>query len=461
MIRSSRHFIILVVITVVVVGVLMAPRRNEWFAIMRDDDKQAQLIEQLESRLAHDPNDPDLLATLARSYAELHNNQRAAELLLRYIAVRPDDGEAYAQLADTYKNMSDQTRRIAMLQRSLSLKPSLSRAKELAELYRDNRQTDSELALLSQYELKMTLQSGLLLRLAQLHVAHGEQDAALRVLMRPEILTASNRQPALGQDERLYLASLLSDAGRSAEAVRLGKQWILQWHEPWLADKLLRNVVRYAPVADASELAEAVAVLHPELRFFLVNELAKVGAPQVAERLLATWSQANPSPSLNELAAFLGACRALNEPGIVWQAFAGVLSRHAPDGVVTRYSQAIAAVFGIGSLAPFWPYLPQSIYQSSPLLAAQLAFQEHDLALTRRLLDRVDLSVALSADRRMWLELLTAVAQPAEVVAALHNRQLRGSLPRELMAKYAVMAGELGLDTEYRAALTDLRHVSP
>ena len=78
-----------------------------------------------------------------------------------YIAVRPDDGEAYAQLADTYKNMSDQTRRIAMLQRSLSLKPSLSRAKELAELYRDNRQTDSELALLSQYELKMTLQSGL------------------------------------------------------------------------------------------------------------------------------------------------------------------------------------------------------------------------------------------------------------------------------------------------------------
>ena len=456
MINSARHFILLVVITVVAVGVLMAPRRTEWFAIMRDDDKQAQLVELLESRLDRSPNDANLLATLGRSYAELGNDRRAAELILRYIAIRADDSEAYAQLADIYKRTHDQTQRIAMLQRSLVLKPNLSRAMELAGLYRDNQQPDDELALLSHYESEVTLESGLVLRLAKLYVARGERDSALHVLMRPEVLAAP-RQPLRGQDERLYLASLLVDVGRSAEAVRLGKQWIEQWREPWFAGQLVRSVVPHAPVTDASELAETVAALHPELRFYLVGELAKMGAGPVADALLANWSQTNPSPSMNELAAFLTMCRQRNEPGIVWQAFAGVLRRHAPDDVIARYGEAIAAEFGIGALAPFWSYLPQSVYQASPLLAARLAFQEHDLPLTRRLLDKVDLSVAGRSDRQMWLDLLTAVAPPAEVFSALHNRQLSGSLPRDLIAKYAVIAGELGLDTEYRAALANLR----
>jgi tetratricopeptide (TPR) repeat protein len=451
---SARRFIVLVIVTVVAVAVLMAPRRAEWLAIMRDDDQQAQIIAMMEPRLARNGDDPDTLATLGRAYGEIGNHQRAAELLERYIALRPDDADAYARLADLYKS-TDQDKRIAMLQGSLALRPQLSRALELADLYRDSQRTDEERALLSRYQSEPTLESGLLPRLARLHVDNGDRQGALRVLMRPDILTAKPR-PMQGQDERLYLAELLVGSGRSAEAVQLGRRWIVQWHEPWLADRLLRSVALHAPPADAAELAEAIVDLHPEIRFFLAHGLAQLGAAAVARHMLATWSQANPTPSINEIGAFMSACRDQGEQGIVWQAFAEVLKRHAPNDVIMFYSEAIVAEYGIGALAPFWSSLPQAMIEGRPLLAARLAFHEHDPVLTRWLLDRVDLRTIGASDKRAWIDLLTAIASPSEVFAVLRDRRGNGRLPRDLMARYARSAAELGHDGEYRAALGDL-----
>src|ERR1700751_2715400 len=96
------RFILLVIAVVSATAALMAPGRDEWLAMMRDEDKQAQIITLLEPRLARNGNDIGLLATLGRSYAEIGNYPRAIELLGRYVALRPDDGEAYAKLADLY-----------------------------------------------------------------------------------------------------------------------------------------------------------------------------------------------------------------------------------------------------------------------------------------------------------------------------------------------------------------------
>jgi hypothetical protein len=276
--------------------------------------------------------------------------------------------------------------------------------------------------------------------------------------MRPEVLTAATR-PMQGQDERLYLAELLVEAGRSADAVQLGKRWIVQWHEPWLADRLLRSVALHAPPADASDLAEAIVTLHPEVRFFLANGLAKMGAGAVARHILATWNRANSTPSMNEISAFMSACRDQGEPGIVWQSFAEVLKHHAPHDVITRYSEAIVAEYGIGTLAPFWSNLPQAVIEGRPLLGARLAFHEHDPVLTRWLLDRVDLRTIETSDRQIWIDLLTAIASPSEVFAVLHDRRSSGRLPRELMATYARAAAGLGHEGEYRAALADMRRI--
>lgn len=88
---APARFIMLVTGIVVAAATLMAPRRDEWLAVMWDQDKQAQIISLLEPQLARGEDDPALLATLGRAYAEIGNYRRAAELLERYTALRPDD----------------------------------------------------------------------------------------------------------------------------------------------------------------------------------------------------------------------------------------------------------------------------------------------------------------------------------------------------------------------------------
>ena len=207
----------------------------------------------------------------------------------------------------------------------------------------------------------------------------------------------------------------------------------MQWHEPWLADRLLRGIVLEAPVADASELADAVAVLHPEIRFFLVRGLATMGAKPVARHLLSTWVKENPSPSTNDIAGFLSACREQGEPEIVWQAFGEVLSRPASNDLIARYSEAIAAEFGIGALAPFWGSLPQEVTERRPLLAAQLAFHEHNLAMTKWLLGKVDLATLGTSYRQTWIDLLMAVTAPPDAFGVLRDLRRSGHLPADLL----------------------------
>ncbi len=453
---APGRFIILVLGVVAAAAAFMAPRRAEWLAMMSDDNKHAQIIALLEPRLARNENDPGLLATLGRSYAEIGNNPRATELLERYIALRPDDGEAYGRLADLYRAVGDRTRRIAMLRRSVVLTPRLSRVAELAGVYHEDGQADEELALLSRFEGELTVKNGLLLRLAQLCDGNGEPDRAIRVLMRPEVISAPTRQ-IRNDEERLFLASLLVKTGRSSDAVRFGKQWILQWREPWLDNRLLHVVVPSAPIADAAELAEAVAVLHPEVRLFLARDLAQTGAPQVARHLLETWTTANPSPSMNEIAGFLSACREQDEPAIVWRAFGEALRTPVSIDLIIRYSEAIAAEFGIGALAPFWPSLPPAVMERRPLLAARLAFYEDNPTMAKWLLGKVDLAALEASDRRMWIDLLTAIVSPAEVYEVLRDLRQSGRLPSDLTAQYARLAGGFGHEIEYRAALTELR----
>jgi len=455
MITAPRRFILLVVGIVLAAGAIMMPGRNEWLAMMRDEDKQAQIIALLEPRLANGDNDPELLATLGRSYAEIGSYQRAIDLLERYIALRPGDGDAYGRLADLYQRTGDTSRQITMLRRSIAITPKLLRAVELADLYHERQQVAKESELLSRFEAEATLENGLLLRLAQLHVSLSDRVGAIQMLWRPEVLSTWS-PPIRNGEARLLLAELLVQAGRSADVARLGKDWILQWREPWLDNRLLSALALRAPI-EASELAESVAVLHPEVRFFIAHGLFDMGAKPVARHLLETWAGATPSPSMVEIAAFLSACREQGAQDVVWHGFEEVLKVGSSNELIANYSEAIAAEFGIGSLAPFWQRLSQTVAERSPLLAARLAFHENDLPRTKWLLGRVDLSRLDPSNRRMWLDLLNAAASPPEVFYILRERRRNRQLTPDLVLEYARSAGGIGDEIEYRAALADLR----
>ena len=85
-------------------------------------------------------------------------------------------------------------------------------------------------------------------------------------------------------------------------------------------------------------------------------------------------------------------------------------------------------------------------------------FHEHNLAMTKLLLLKTDLAVLEPSDRRMWVDLLSAVAPPSEVFAVMRNRRVAGRLPGDLLPQYARLAGGLGQEGEYRLAISALNN---
>ena len=452
----ARQFLLFVLGIAAAVAAAMVPRTDEWLAVMNDDHKQAQIVAQLEPRLAQEGENAGLLATLGRAYADLGNTTQAIALLERYVVLRPADADAYGRLAGLYGTVGEVARQRDALEQSVHLAPKLPRIVELATLYRFLGKADEERALLAQFEPELTVRSGMLLRLAQLYLGEGEKLRAITVLSRAEVIQTIPRG-ARNDEERLLLATLLAETGQGAEAVRFGKVWILQWREPWLANRLLMALAKLAPEADAFSLASAVADLHPDIRLYMVKLLAEQDAPAVARHLLRTWHLANPRPSANELAAFLWGCRQWGEPAMVWEAFASALRRRAAPEIVARYADAVAAEFGIGALAPFWSAMPPEALERRPLLAARLAFAEGDLARARWLAAAVDVAKLEASEQRLWADLLAAVAPPEAVFATMRALRQKGALPPTLMAQYARLAGGFGQADEFQAATAALR----
>src|SRR5689334_15709395 len=128
---TPARFILLVIGLVIAAGVFMMPRRDEWLAVMQDEDQQSQVIALVEDRLSRGEDDPDLLATLGRSYAAIGNNPRAIERLEAYTQRRPRDAQAFAFLADLYGRIGDKPRQVALLERHIAITPTPSRVAEL------------------------------------------------------------------------------------------------------------------------------------------------------------------------------------------------------------------------------------------------------------------------------------------------------------------------------------------
>lgn len=452
---AAARFMLLVAMLAFAVGYMLVPRQAEQLAMFADAHQAAAVIAELETRLANGDRDPALLTSLSRAYEAIGNNQQAAVYLERYSAVRPTDSTFLLKLAELYQKAGNEPRCLAALERLMASAPGLRGAAALSEAYYRNGGVEEARALLSRYVKELTAENGLLLRLAEFHIAAGAKDDAIAVLMRGE----TDRRGAKGADNdhrRFLLARLLVQTNRSAGAVTLGKRWVREWREGWRAGKLLRIVAAGAPAADAIALADTVVEVHPETRLYFARELLGMGAPLAARHLVATWGDAHPDPSAPELAAFLTACRQLGEPEIVWRTFGKVLAGRPHEDVVIRYSEAIAAEFGIRALAPFWNNLPEGVVKRRPLLTARLLFDGQSIQATRYYLGLVDVSALEASDQQIWFDLLKAVASPQEVIAVLQKLRLEKRLPRKLLLQYAHFAGAYGREDELQAATTML-----
>jgi tetratricopeptide (TPR) repeat protein len=450
----SARFVLLVIGLVIVAGYVLAPRRSEQMAMLADAHRPAELIALLEQRLASGDQDPALPASLSRAHEAAGNYRQAADYLERYGKTRPPGSELLAKLAELYEKAGDQPKYRETLERLVATAPTFARAAALSEVYFRDGRVDDARTLLSRYQRELTVKNGLLFRLAELHVAANAKDDAIAVLSR----TASGfRWWRRGNDdrERFLLAELLVQTGRSAQAAKLGKRWVAEWREAWHAGKLLRIVAATGSAAEASALADTVVAFHPEIRLYLVHEML-MSAPSVARHLLTTWGAAQTNPTSADFAAFLTACRELRDPAIIWQNFADALAARRPDRLIMGFGEAIAAEFGIQALAPFWPALPKRLTWRRPLLTARLMFDAQNIPLTKYFLSRVDLARLETSDQPIWFDLLSAVAEPRDVLDALRTQKAGGHLSPDLLARYALLSGAYGHHEDLQAALADL-----
>jgi tetratricopeptide (TPR) repeat protein len=456
LVGASVRFMLLVVGLVIVAGYALAPRYNERLAMLADAHGPAELIGLLEQRRTGGDQDPTLLASLSRAYEAAGNYQQAADDLERYGRLRPGGIQILTKLAELYEKAGNEPKRMATLEALVAMAPALPSAAALSEIYFRNGRVDDARTLLSRFLKELTVENGLLLRLAEFDVAAGAKDEAVAVLKRSGSGLRWWRR-SNDDRERFLLAELLLQTGRGAETVSLGKRWVEEWPDAWRAGKLLRMVAADARVTDAAVLADAVVAAHPETRLYLAHELFAMGARPLSRRLLVTWAAAQTHPTAADIAAFLTVCREFHDPGIVWQAFGEVLAAHRSPDFVISFSEAVAAEFGIRALAPYWNALPKRLAQRRPLLAARLVFDANDIPLTRYFLGRVDISALDSSGQQIWFDLLNTVAEPKVALEVLRIQRSGGHLSPRLLAQYARLAGAYGHDGELRAALADLQ----
>lgn len=453
------RFMCLVLVLAVVLAFVLAPRRNERLAMLVDEANHAKVISFLEPIVAAGSGDPDILATLTRSYEATGNVHRAAEVLESYSQLRPQDGEALFKLADLYRDSRNVPGQVGALERAVTVLPTVPRIIDLADLYRGSDRQRDERRLLVRFDAKLSAINGQLLRLAELHVSVGDPAAAIGVLERLEAVAA--KQPSLTNElARFRHLELLVDANRSSEAVAMGSRWLAQSPKPWLAERMLRLLATKGLPTDAIKLADVIVNLHPDIQLYLARSLRGAKARPVAVHLLKTWVGSNPSPTADELSGFVSVCRELDNPGIVWQAFRSVILEGRDGAVLIRFAETIAAEFGIGALSPYWSSLPRDALMRQPLLAARLAFHEQDLPLTRLLLDQVDVGGLNAANRRTWFDLLTIVASAPDVFSALQFWRRNTRLEPDLLLQYARLVGGLGYERDFASAIADLKRQS-
>ena len=206
------RFLVIISVLIAVIAVAMVPRSNEWLAVLRDEDKQAQVIALLEPRLAHGENDPAILAALGQAYAAVGDDWTGgrADGALHRCSGRAMPQHTGCSLTSIRSQHAILPEQIAMLQRSIAYQPPAFAGRRTCRHIPSGSAADDELALLSSFQAQLTLESGLVLRLAQLRADSGDRQGADQALLRDDVTSVA--KPA-EQPERADVAG--RDAGRN------------------------------------------------------------------------------------------------------------------------------------------------------------------------------------------------------------------------------------------------------
>jgi tetratricopeptide (TPR) repeat protein len=444
--RAAPRFVLLVLVLLALAAVLLWPRPAERMAMMVDEGRRKEAIALLQRGLAEHPGDPELLASLGRSYAALGEYRHAVDVLDAYLAVRPEDLAARERQAWLLLQNGLVDRYLDALARLLVAQPSPSRVTRLVELYRLYGRVDDEVETLRTYASRGMLEPPQLDRLGALLAERGNWDEARRWLE-----LADQKMPPDESAGRFLLLEVLIQSNEVDQAYRYARAWMTAWHSPFLSAKLILLIAQAGLALPASRLALEYVDAMPESTFEVAGQLAHKGHKELAQRMIGRWAERTTNPTGDELRAFVQVSAQLGDARGPITKLLQLARSGADPATQGELAEQLANVFGTPALAPIRPLLSNQALLTRPLFAAELSLVEGNREMARWYLARTEPDRLSPEQRATWLALLRRVETPAGVfdrLAALwHDRRL----PAELAPSFADEALKSG-----RAGLHDL-----
>jgi Flp pilus assembly protein TadD len=437
--KTSRQFVLMVVVALGVATVVLLPRREEHAAMLASEGRHEEAIALLERQSAGAPEDPDALAALGRSRAALGDLPRAVEAFDAYLAVRPNDVAALRSEAELLLLDGSRDRYLDVQARLVAAQPSPASVSRLMELFRLHGREADELATLQTYARREMLDESQLERLGAILAERGNWREA-----REWLELADRRAPAEVSAGRFLLLELLIQAKENERATERARAWMKSWRSPFLCGKLILRLARSGLDAGASKLALDYVELMPDGAPEMIHYLASKGRQDLAHRMLLHWGDRMSKPGGRQLRAFVQASALVGDVGAPLTKMAQLVRSGSDLAAQGELAEELANAFGKPALAAIRPFLSNEALLTRPLFAAELSLLEGSSEMARWFLIRVEPSL-LSAERSAdWLAMLHRLENDAEVVTRLTTLWSEGRLPPELLPQFADEAVKQG-----------------
>ena len=431
--KGVSQFAVFVIVLLVVVAVLILPRREERLAMLAAEGRHEDVIALIERQLVNGTRDPQLLAALGRSYAALGEYHRAIDTFDAYLTMRGDDLAAQERQAELLLQTGSIDRYLDTLAGVVAANPTASRVTRLTEFYRLHGRIDDEIATLRVYAGRSMLDLSQLERLGAILAERADWDEARRWL---ELV--DDQAPRDASSGRLLLLDVLIQSNEIDQAYRRAQAWMTAWHSPYLSGKLILRMAQSGLTTPASKLTLKYTQTMPEHIVEMTGLLTSKGHQKLAQQMLAQWADHTVNPTGQQLRAFVQASALIVDIHGPLRKFAQLIRSGADPATQALLAEELAKAFGKPALASIRPFMSNDALLTRPLFAAELSLFEGNVELARWFLDRTELHRLSSEQRFAWLALLGRVETDANVYGRLAVLWSAGRLPEELLPPFAM-----------------------
>ena len=407
--------------------------------MLAGEGRHREAMELLQRRLVSTPNDPDLLAALARSHAALGDVPQAIDAFDAYLAVRPHDLAAREREAELLLQSGSIDRYLDAEKRAVAEQPSPVRVTRLIELYQLHGRVKDEISTLEAYGAKGILDGPQLERLGALLAGQGDWREARRWL-ELEDQTA----PVDASSGRLLLLEVLIQLDDVDQINERAQAWMAAWQSPFLSGKIILRLAQSGRTGAASKLALEYTDMMPYDALGMVGFLVDKGRQDLARKMLIRWAGHASTTAGSELHAFVQASFLVGDVGAPLGKFM-LLAQSGSDATAEgQLAEELVDAFGSPALAAIRPLLTSEVLLTRPLFAAELSESDGNREMARWYLNRVDPAQLPPERLTDWMGLAHRIEMDAAVFRQLATLTNDKRLPAEVAPLLADQAAKLG-----------------